>query len=84
MMRSSPRRGLRLQVRVQHRFWSCETARARQCSLMLCGPNWVDEKGFSVDAFVSDVKWLGYNKVTLKSGNEPAIVKLLQEALREF
>ena len=39
----------------------------------------IDEKGFSVDALVSDVKWLGYNKVTLKSDNEPAIVKLLQE-----
>ena len=44
----------------------------------------IDEKGFSVDALVSDVKWLGYSKVTLKSDNEPAIVKLLQEALREL
>ena len=44
----------------------------------------IDEKGFSVDALVSDVKWLGYTKVTLKSDNEPAIVKLLQEALREL
>ena len=44
----------------------------------------VDEKGFSVDALVSDVKRLGYNKVTLKSDNEPAIVKYLQEALREL
>ena len=43
----------------------------------------VDEKGFSVDAMVSDVKRLGYNKSTLKSDSEPAIVKLLQEALRE-
>ena len=33
---------------------------------------------------MSDVKWLGYSKVTLKSDNEPAIVKLLQEALREL
>ena len=37
----------------------------------------VDENGFSVDALVSDVKWLGYNKVTLKSDDAPAIVKLL-------
>ena len=43
----------------------------------------VDERGFSVDALVDDVKWLGYVKVTLKSDNEPAIVKLLAEALRE-
>ena len=33
---------------------------------------------------MSDVKWLGYNKVTLKSDNEPAIANLLQEALREL
>ena len=38
----------------------------------------VDEKGFSVDAVVDDVRWLGYNKVTLKSDNEPAIVKSWQ------
>ena len=33
---------------------------------------------------VEDVKWLGYSKLTLKSDNEPAIVKLLSEALREL
>ena len=30
------------------------------------------------------MKWLGYNKIALKSDNEPAIVKLLAEALREL
>ena len=44
----------------------------------------VDEKGFSVSALVDDVKWLGYTKLTLKSDNEPAIVKLLAEALRDL
>ena len=44
----------------------------------------VDEAGFAVDALVEDVKWLGYSKLTLKSDNEPAIVKLLTEALREL
>ena len=44
----------------------------------------VDERGFSVDSLVEDVKWLGYASVTLKSDNEPAIVKLLTEALREL
>ena len=44
----------------------------------------LDEKGFSVDSLVSDVKWLGYSKLILKSDNEPAIVKLLSEALREL
>ena len=44
----------------------------------------LDEKGLSVDSLVEDVKWLGYTRVTLKSDNEPAIVKLLSEALREL
>ena len=30
------------------------------------------------------IQWLGYSKVTLKSDNGPAIVKLLSEALREL
>ena len=44
----------------------------------------MDEKGFSVDSLVEDIKWLGYAKLALKSDNEPAIVKLLSEALREL
>ena len=44
----------------------------------------IDEKGFAVDSLVQDVKWLGYSKVTLKSDNEPAIVKLVSESLREL
>ena len=44
----------------------------------------VDEKGFAVKALVDDVKWLGYTRLTLKSDNEPAIVKLLAEALRDL
>ena len=44
----------------------------------------VDEKGFSVAAVVDAVKWLGYVKVMLKTDNEPAILKLLSEAVREL
>ena len=44
----------------------------------------VDEAGFAVATLVDDVKWLGYNKIALKSDNERAIVKLLSEALREL
>jgi hypothetical protein len=44
----------------------------------------IDEKNFAVDSLVEDVKWLGYTKLTLKSDNEPAIVKLLSESLREL
>ena len=41
----------------------------------------IDDKRFAVDMVVRDVLWLGYPQVLLKSDNEPAIVKLLQEAL---
>ena len=44
----------------------------------------IDDKGFAVSVLVEDVKYLGYSKVVLKSDNEPAIVKLLTEALREL
>ena len=44
----------------------------------------LNEKGYAVNALVEDVKWLGYTSLTLKSDNEPAIVKLLSEALREL
>ena len=33
---------------------------------------------------VEDIKWLGYSKLILKSDNEPAILKLLSEPLREL
>ena len=46
--------------------------------------NGIDEKGFAVGSLVEDCKWLGYNKIVFKSDNEPAIVKLLTEALREL
>lgn len=44
----------------------------------------IDEKGYAVNALVDDVKWLGYISLTLKSDNEPAIVKLLLEAFRDL
>ena len=37
-----------------------------------------------MSSLVEDVRWLGYAKLILKSDNEPAIVKLLSEALREL
>ena len=46
--------------------------------------NGIDEKGSAVDSLVQDVKLLGYSKITLKSDNEPAIVKMLSELLREL
>ena len=43
-----------------------------------------DEGGFAVKAIVDDVVWLGYTKLVLKTDNEPAILKLLQESLRDL
>ena len=44
----------------------------------------IDEKRYAVDIIVEDVTWLGYTKLILKSDNEPAIVKLAEEALRDL
>ena len=44
----------------------------------------VDAEGYAVVRLVEDIKWLGYTKVILKSDNERAIVKLLQESLRRI
>ena len=41
----------------------------------------VDQKRFAVDAIIEGVLWFGYSRVTVKSDNELAIMKLLQEAL---
>ena len=44
----------------------------------------VDERRFSVDALVDDIKWLGYTRMILKSDNEPAIVRLLSESSKDL
>ncbi len=49
----------------------------------------VDVKGpgedrYAVDRLVDDIRWLGYTRVSLRSDNEPAIVKLLHEALKSL
>ena len=42
-----------------------------------------EEGGFAVKAIVADVIGLGYSKVVLKTDNEPVILKLLQDSLRD-
>ena len=44
----------------------------------------VDRDKFAVDCLVSDTVWSGYIRVMLKSDNEPAILKLLIESLKEL
>ena len=38
---------------------------------------------YAVDVLVKDLKWLGHQRVSLRSDNEPAILKLLQHAITE-
>ena len=42
----------------------------------------VDEKGLIVDSIVKDIAWTGDSRVILKSDNEPAIAKVLEESLK--
>ena len=39
---------------------------------------------YAVDRLVRDLRWLGHTKVMLKSDNEPAILKLLTEVLKDM
>ncbi len=39
---------------------------------------------YAVDCLVKDVQWLGYSRLSLKSDNEPAILKLLTETLKDL
>ena len=41
-----------------------------------------DEDGYIVDQIVADILWLGYAKVMIRTDNEPAILKLVVEALK--
>ena len=43
----------------------------------------IDLEHYAVDVLVKDLKWLGHQRVSLRSDNEPAILKLLQHALTE-
>ena len=44
----------------------------------------VDEPGYVVDKIVTDIQWLGYSRVILRTDNEKAIVKLVEEVLKEL
>ena len=44
----------------------------------------VSEDRYAVDCLVKDVQWLGYSRLSLKSDNEPAILKLLTETLKDL
>ena len=43
----------------------------------------IDLEHYAVDVLMKDINWLGYKKISLRSDNEKAIVKLLQHALTE-
>ena len=41
-----------------------------------------DDEGYGITRIVEDIAWLGHTKLILKSDNEPAILKLLKDALK--
>ena len=43
----------------------------------------VDADHYAVDVLLKDIQWLGYQRISLRSDNEPAILKLLQRAVTE-
>ena len=43
----------------------------------------VDMEHYAVDLLLRDLKWVGYQKISLKSDNEKAILKLLEHAVTE-
>ena len=43
----------------------------------------IDAEHYAVDVLMADIAWLGYTHLSLRSDNEPAILKLLQHALTE-
>ena len=44
----------------------------------------IDEKRFAVDCLVEDTRHLGYNHIAMKSDQEPAIKKLMSEAIKSI
>ena len=45
--------------------------------------NRLDMEHYAVDLLLKDLKWIGYQKVSLKSDNERAILRLLEHAVTE-
>ena len=41
-----------------------------------------DDAQYAVECLLQDIKWMGFSRIALKSDNEPAIVRLLAEALK--
>jgi len=44
----------------------------------------VDPDRYAVQRLVRDIQWLGHSRVILRSDNDPAIVKLLSETLKDL
>ena len=43
----------------------------------------IDMDHYAVDLLLKDLQWTGYQRISLRSDNEPAILKLLQHAVTE-
>ena len=41
-----------------------------------------DDDGYAVTRIIEDIGWLGHKRISLKSDNEPAILKLVKDSLK--
>ena len=58
-------------------------SKGKACFAHVVPQKGIDAEHYAVDVLMKDVAWLGYTHVSLRSDNEPAILKLLQHALTE-
>ena len=58
-------------------------SKGKACFAHVVPQKGVDLGHYAVDVLMKDVAWLGYTHISLRSDNEPAILKLLNHALTE-
>ena len=58
-------------------------SKGKACFAHVVPQKGIDADHYAVDVLLKDVKWLGYTHISLRSDNEPAILKLLEHALTE-
>ena len=58
-------------------------SKGKACFAHVVPQKGIDADHYAVDVLMKDVAWLGYTHISLRSDNEPAILKLLEHALTE-
>ncbi len=58
-------------------------SKGKACFAHVVPQKGIDADHYAVDVLLKDIRWLGYTRISLRSDNEPAILKLLEHALTE-